>query len=117
MRALLTIVGALLLWLHPAMGERHASVGSVRARDASALAGLDAARAPARAEAVLRVAPVTPAREGPGTSPLADLARGGPHADAARASRRTGRAAPAHAGRPRRLAFPTEATAPPRALS
>ena len=117
MRALLTIVGALLLWLHPAMGERHASVGSVRARDVSALAGLDAVRAPARVEVSPRVVPVTPAREGAGSSPFGDLARGTAFGDAARASRRTGRDAPAHAGRPRRLAFPTEATAPPRALS
>ena len=115
--ALLGVIAAALLWLGPAIGERHVPRGSVRARDAAPLAGLDALRLPERVEVAARLVPVTPARGTTGSAPFAAVAVHATRDDATGAAARGPRIGIAGAARPRRLAFPTEATAPPRALS
>ena len=116
-RALLGALAVALLWLAPAMGERHVPRGSVRARDPGHSAGIGALRGPERVEVSPRLVPVTPARQGAGASPFTAV-----HGVALR-TRTTGAVASSprvgspRAIRPRRLVFPTEATAPPGALS
>jgi hypothetical protein len=117
LHALLGVIAAALLWLGPAIGERHVPRGSVRARDAAQLAGLDALRTPERIEVAPRLVPVTPARGTTGSFPFAAVAVRATRAHATAAAPRAPRFGVARPARPRRLAFPTEATAPPRALS
>lgn len=117
MRPLLHLWIALALWLVPATVERRVPGGGVRAIEVSDTVALDAIRAPERIEAVVRVPAPTPPRAG-GAPALHVSARAAlAHASAGRLAAgvhpRLARTAPP----PRRLAFPTEATAPPRVRS
>ena len=114
-RACLVLCAAAALLFAPAAAQPRLAVPGVRARAEHAIA--NAARLPQRVDAAVHALRVAPARPGHGPSPFACSATAWSPCTPTRLVARDARAFGRRLPRARRLAFPTQATPPPRALA